>query len=128
MTLLPQRLRKVPTQGWSWIDRRFLREYGDALSRDAIALYFFLTAVADKHGLSYYGDANIGARLRMETSSVSQAREELLEHDLIAYARPLYQVLSLPQKPTRHSSSEPELAGDVLAEVFRRSQKAGAKK
>jgi len=31
-----------PTDGWSWIDRRFLREHAGRLSHEAIVLYFFL--------------------------------------------------------------------------------------
>ena len=54
--LVPQRLRRPPATGWSWVDRRFLREHGDQLSRDAILLYLFLAAVADRHGLSFYSD------------------------------------------------------------------------
>jgi hypothetical protein len=54
--LVPQRLRRPPATGWSWVDRRFLREHGDHLSRDAILLYLFLAAVADRHGLSFYSD------------------------------------------------------------------------
>src|ERR1700693_894683 len=33
--LVPQRLRRPPATGWSWLDRRFLREHGDYLSREA---------------------------------------------------------------------------------------------
>ena len=57
--LLPDRVRRPPAEGWSWIDRRFLREHASRLSHNAILLYFFLVAVSDKHGLSFYGDATI---------------------------------------------------------------------
>ena len=60
------RVRKPPKEGWSWIDRRFLRDHAPSLSRDAMSLYFFLAAVSDKDGLSYYSETNIAARLRME--------------------------------------------------------------
>ena len=48
--LVPARLRHPPKTGWSWVDRRFVREHMAHLSRDAVLLYFFLAAVADKHG------------------------------------------------------------------------------
>jgi hypothetical protein len=54
--LVAPRLRKPPATGWSWLDRRFLREHGDYLSREAVLLYLFLVAVADRHGLSFYSD------------------------------------------------------------------------
>ena len=59
--LVPDRVRRPPTEGWSWIDRRFLREHAPRLSHEAIVLYFFLAAVSDKDGLSFYGDASIAA-------------------------------------------------------------------
>ena len=55
--LAPDRVRRPPQSGFSWIDRRFLREFSSRLSHDAVLLYFFLTAVSDKHGLSFYRDA-----------------------------------------------------------------------
>jgi hypothetical protein len=63
--LVPQRLRRPPATGWSWLDRRFLHEHGDYLSREAMLLYLFLTAVADRHGLSFYSDHKLTSRLRL---------------------------------------------------------------
>jgi hypothetical protein len=94
--LVAQRLRHPPATGWSWIDRRFLREHGDYLSREAILLYLFLAAVADRHGLSFYSDATLTSRLRLAQPVLEQAREDLLARDLIAHQLPLVQVLSLP--------------------------------
>ena len=95
--LVADRVRRPPSEGFSWIDRRFLRDYAERLTGDAIVLYFFLTAVSDKQGLSFYSDASIAARLRMREPAVVAAREELLVHDLVAYQHPLTQVLSLPR-------------------------------
>ena len=39
--LVPARLRRPPATGWSWVDRRFVREHADGLSREAMLLYFF---------------------------------------------------------------------------------------
>lgn len=99
--LVPERLRRPPATGWSWLDRRFLREHAERLSREAELLYLFLSAVADKHGLSFYGDGTLAARLRLPPAAVVQARDELLARDLIAYQAPLTQVLSLPQNMVR---------------------------
>ena len=59
-------------------------------------MYFFLSAVSDKDGLSYYSDSSIAVRLRMREEHVVAAREDLLTHDLVAHQPPLTQVLSLP--------------------------------
>src|SRR5271167_3505054 len=93
--LVPERVRRPPKDGWSWIDRRFLREHAPRLSHEAIVLYFFLAAVSDKDGLSFYGDASIAVRLRLSEAVVVRARDELVAADLVAYRAPLAQVLSL---------------------------------
>lgn len=95
--LIPDRVRRPPREGFSWIDRRFLRDHASRLTADALLLYFFLTAVSDHQGLSFYNDATIAVRLRLRETTVVAAREQLLIQDLVAYSPPLTQVLSLPQ-------------------------------
>jgi hypothetical protein len=94
--LVPNRVRRPPTDGWSWIDRRFVREYAPRLSQEAVLLYFFLAAVSDKDGLSFYRESTVALRLRMSEAAVVAARDELVAADLVAYRAPLVQVLSLP--------------------------------
>jgi len=59
-------------------------------------LYLFLVTVADAQGLSYYSDPALGRYLRLDPTRLAQARAQLQAADLIAYQKPLYQVLSLP--------------------------------
>jgi hypothetical protein len=118
--LVRDRVRRPPQTGWSWIDRRFVREQTDHLSRDALLLYFFLCAVADQNGLSYYGDGTLTARLRMTATALEQARDELLSRDLIAHLPPLTQVLSLPAKGQRRQVPPGQglfQLGDILREA-----------
>ena len=61
--LVPTRLRHPPDKGWFWTDGRFVREHMDHLSREAVLLYFFLTAVSDGNRLSFYGDGTAAALL-----------------------------------------------------------------
>jgi hypothetical protein len=100
------------------VDRRFLREHAEHLSREAVVLYFFLTAAADRNGLSFYGDGSIAAMLRMTLPAVVTAREELVTHDLIAHEPPLTQVLSMPARPGRRRR-EPGQGLIQLGELFR---------
>jgi hypothetical protein len=123
--LVPQRLRRPPATGWSWLDRRFLHEHGDYLSREAMLLYLFLTAVADRHGLSFYSDHKLTGRLRLAQSVLEQARQELLERDLIAQQLPLIQVLSLPT-PGVSRRSEPGQGLIMLGDLFRQIAEAPA--
>ena len=93
--LNPERLRKIPPQ-FSWIDQRLVREHHiERLSHAAAALYLFLVTVADARGLSFYSERSIGRYLAMAADGLDHARKELLRADLIAYRKPLYQVLSL---------------------------------
>ena len=76
--LVPGRLRRPPATGWSWMDGRFVRQHMDHLSREAVLLYFFLCAVGDQHGLSFYSDGTLATLLRMTLPALIQARDELL--------------------------------------------------
>ena len=96
--LTPDRVRRPPREGWSWIDRRFLKQHASRLSHEAILLYFFLAAVSDQDGLSFYSATSTALRLRMGEQAVVRARDELVAEDLVAYRAPLTQVLSLPQR------------------------------
>jgi hypothetical protein len=118
--LVPERLRRPPATGWSWVDRRFVREHAARLSRDAVLLYFFLSAVADKHGLSFYGDATLAALLRMPLPALVQARDELLAHDLIAHEARFTQVLSLPS-PVQRRVGQPGEGLMQLGAILRRA-------
>ena len=94
--LVIDRVRRPPAEGFSWVDRRFLRDFASGLSGDAVFLYFFLAAVSDRQGLSFYNDATLAVRLRVREEAVVAARDELVVYDLVAYQAPLTQVLSLP--------------------------------
>ena len=123
--LVAGRLRRPPATGWSWVDRRFLREHGDYLSRDAILLYLFLAVVADRHGLSFYSDPTLSSRLHLSPQALQQARQELLDRDLIAQQLPLVQVLSLPAATVRRRA-EPGQGLMQLGDLFRQLGAAAA--
>lgn len=112
--LLPGRVRRPPSSGFSWVDRRFLREHAAGLSKDALLLYLFLAAVSDKNGLSFWGDARTATCLRMTEAAVASARDELVRRDLVAYSVPLTQVLALPEPRVERAGGEAESLGDIL--------------
>ena len=116
--LVRERLRRPPSSGWSWIDRRFIREHTSELSREALLLYFFLAAVSDGQGLSFYSDAGTATLLRMPLDKLSYARDELMDRDLIAWQAPLTQVLSLPATRVRRRV-EPGQGLVSLADLLR---------
>ena len=93
--LRPDRLRRIPPQ-FSWIDQQLVREgYLQRCNAQALALYLMLVTVADSQGLSYYGDASICRLLSIDPEALGRARGDLTRVGLIAWQRPLYQVLAL---------------------------------
>jgi hypothetical protein len=97
--LRPERLRRVPAQ-FSWVDQRLVRDgYLERSDTEALALYLLLVTVADAQGVSYYGDATICRRLSLTPGRLERARRGLIDVGLIAYERPLYQVLALDRPP-----------------------------
>ena len=117
--LVSDRVRRPPAEGWSWVDRGFLRDHASALCRDAILLYFFLAAVSDRHGLSFYRDSSVAVSLRLSEQAVVAARDELVARDLVAYAAPLTQVLSLPRRRLVRGGQDAEQIGDILRKLRR---------
>jgi len=120
--LCRQRLRTVPPQ-FSWIDHRLVRDnHIHGRSAEALALYLFLVTVADRQGLSYYADKTICRLLPLDERSLAGARQELITAGLIAYQRPLYQVLALDAPPARPRPilAEPMRIGQVLREMMER--------
>lgn len=78
------------------MDHRLVREgYIEQISHSSGVLYLFLLTVSDAKGLSYYSDGAVCKRLKMDQNTLDQSRNELIRTDLIAYKRPLYQVLAL---------------------------------
>jgi hypothetical protein len=93
--LCPERVRQIPSQ-FSWVDHRLVRErYLERCDPPAAALYLFLVTVADAQGLSYYAEEALGRCLSLLPERLRQARAVLIRVGLIAYQRPLYQVLAL---------------------------------
>jgi hypothetical protein len=98
------KLRRVPSQ-FSWVDQRLVQEHLiDRLSHEACALYLFLVTVADAQGLSYYADPSLCQRLSMAPSLLRRARQVLIKQGLVAYRRPLYQVLALEAQERAESA------------------------
>ena len=117
--LRPDRLRQVLAQ-FSWVDQRLVRDnslrYADPA---AWALYLVLVTVADAQGLSYYSEVTLSRLLKLEAAQLAHCREQLVAADLLAYGKPLYQVLALPPAqavsvPTGPRTGQALSLGDIL--------------
>jgi len=117
--LRPDRLRQVPAQ-FSWVDQRLVRDnFLRHAEPAAWALYLVLVTVADAQGLSYYSEATLSRLLRMEPLQLADCRRQLIAADLVAYQKPLYQVLALPAPqsitaPTAPRTDQLLSVGDIL--------------
>jgi len=117
--IVAQRIRKVPRH-FSWIDHRLVRDrHIENCSHPAASLYLFLVTVGDAQGLSYYGDKSMIKYLCMDQKALDDARANLINIGLIAWQKPLYQVLSLDrperEKPAPRTKMDNALClGDIL--------------
>ena len=117
--IVAERIRKVPRH-FSWIDHRLVRHrHIESCSHAAATLYLFLVTVGDAKGLSYYGDKSIIKYLCMDQNALDDARANLVRTGLIAWQKPLYQVLALDrptgEKPAPRSNMDNALClGDIF--------------
>lgn len=127
--LRTDRQRQIPSS-FSWVDHRLIRHaHLRGCDHSAWALYLFLVTVGDVQGLSYYSDAAISRHLNMELLQLSAARQQLLQAELIAYRKPLYQVLCLPDPAApAPPASEPPRAGQTVSvgDILRKALTGGA--
>jgi len=92
-----------------------------------MALYLFLVTVADAQGISFYGDATLMKRLRLNPSQLQSARDGLIQNRLIAFKRPTYQVLAL-DPPPQAPPPAPRGEGQPLSigEILKRAMEVGS--
>ena len=120
--IMPQRQRRIPPQ-FSWVDHRLIRDgHVQGRSARALALYLFLVTVADAEGMSWYSEAALCRQLSWSGPQLQSARTELLQAELIAYRKPLYQVLDLSpmSRPldTPRPGGEAVSVGDILKHIM----------
>ena len=122
--LKAQRIRRIDG-GFSFIPHRFLTEgFFSALDPDQLLLYFFLVIAGDRNRLSFYSYDSICNLLKMSVDQYVEARNALMDYDLIAFDGTIFQVLDLPVaapapalKPTSRISQINQLMGTTLKKV-----------
>jgi hypothetical protein len=92
----PRRIRRIDG-GFSFIPHRFLTGgFLSALDPHPLLLYFFLVLAGDRNGLSFYSYDSICNFLKFSLEQYLQARDALIEKDLLAFDGTIFQVLELP--------------------------------
>jgi len=118
-----ERIRRIDG-GFSFIPHRFLTDgFLASLNQEELLLYLFLVLVSDRHGLSFYSYDAICSLLRFSLDGYIEARDELIEKDLIAFNGTIFQVLDLPQLPIQTRVSD---EGADIGRLIRQSLR-GAK-
>lgn len=120
--IMPERQR-VLAPPFAWVDRRFVfNGFLAALAPQENLLYFFLGLVADRDGLSFYNYDKICQLLQLDVDDYIQARNGLMDKQLIAFDGRQFQVLALPKTPVRdaHRVSACEPEAPSLAAIFTR--------
>jgi hypothetical protein len=113
--LVENRVRRIQG-GFAFIEHRFLRDrFWHCLSHHELLLYFFLILAADRNGLSFYGFDKICSILEISLDHFIEARDRLIQKDLLAFDGRMFQVLSLPENPIAKPKT-PLRPGEEMAE------------
>jgi len=97
--LNPSRVRRI-NGGFSFIPHRFLIDgFLASLDQKELLLYLLLILASDRYGLSFYSYDSICSLLQITPEQYIQARNGLMDKDLIAFNGTLFQVLDLPVNP-----------------------------
>jgi len=97
--LRPDRIRQI-RGGFSFIPHRFLSQgFLADLHQKEILLYLFLVLASDRNGLSFYSYDAICTLLELDLDQYINARNGLVDKDLIAFDGTIFQVLDLPENP-----------------------------
>ncbi|QTA77858.1 Uncharacterized protein dnl_36280 [Desulfonema limicola] len=97
--LNPGRIRKI-NGSFAFVEHRFLQEgFFESLDKAELQLYFFLVLAGNRAGVSWYSYERICIMLNIILDEYIEARNGLIDKDMIAFDGRVYQVLSLPGKP-----------------------------
>jgi hypothetical protein len=119
-----QRIRRIDG-GFSFIPHRFLTDgFLASLNQRELLLYLFLILVSDRHGLSFYSYDSICSMLQLTLDQYIEARDGLIEKDLIAFDGAIFQVLSLPCQPVQGSAHKEDPAA-IVKRIRQSLQEAG---
>lgn len=95
----PDRIRRIQG-GFAFIPNRFLHDgFLASLGHAERSLYLFLVLASDRNGISFYAADRICSTIELTLDAYLQARNSLIDKDLIAFDGFRFQVLSLPDRP-----------------------------
>lgn len=108
--LRPDRLRTIE-RPFAWLPCRLLTsDLLRTMSTHTKLLYLHLALAADRRGLSFWGDRRIQQLVGLAADELHQAREQLVDLDLLAFDGHTYQLLSLPKPAVPGPAPKPAAA------------------
>lgn len=97
--IVPERVRRIDGT-FAFIPHRFLRDgFLASLLPNELRLYVVLVLAGDRNGVSFYHYDSLCALLEIPVEVYLDARNGLIDKDLVAYDGTRFQVLSLPARP-----------------------------
>lgn len=98
--IVPERVRRIGDGSFAFIPHRFLRDgFLASLTANERSLYLFLVLAADRQGMSFWSYPRICSVLELHLNEYLQARDGLIDKDLLSFDGTRFQVLSLPERP-----------------------------
>jgi len=98
--IVPERVRQIGEGSFAFLPHRFLRDgFLASLTSVERSIYLFLVLAADRQGVSFWGYDRICSVLGLHLHQYLEARNGLMDKDLLAFDGTRFQVLSLPERP-----------------------------
>jgi hypothetical protein len=112
--IVPDRIRSIGNDGFAFFPNRFLRDgFLASLETEELRLYVLLVLAGDRQGISFYHYDRLCSLLRLSLDQYIDARNALIDKDLIAFDGTRFQVLNLPARP-RFEVQPPLRSGEDL--------------
>lgn len=112
--IIAERVRFIGGLSFAFIPHRFLQDgFLSSLTPNERSLYLFLVLAADRRGISFWSYERICSVLELHLDLYIEARNGLIDKDLIAFDGRRFQVLELPQKP-KHCVAPPFRSRDDM--------------
>jgi hypothetical protein len=112
--IVPDRVRTTRGQTFAFVPHRFLRDgFFVSLGPDELRLYLLLVLAADRHGVSFYGYESICSVLEVDVQRYLEARNALIDRDLVAFDGTRFHVLALPSRPVPRRATALRTTADM---------------
>ena len=96
----PARVRRIDGRSFAFLPHRFLQDgFLASLTHEERSLYLFLVLAGDRCGVSFYSYDRICSVLELTLDQYLEARNGLIDKDLVACDGRRFQVLELPAEP-----------------------------